>query len=231
MLQSIMTISGNREIMTYRAVIFDLDGTLLDTLRDLAESMNQVLQGLGFPEHSPAAYRYFVGDGMVNLARRALPPEERRDDLVDKAAAAMREGYGRRWGQHTRPYPGIPELLRAINLLELKLGVLSNKPDSLVKLIIPAYFPDIAFTAVAGASPACPLKPDPTGAMALAGQFGVPPGAIILVGDAKTDMETAVAAGMYAAGALWGFRPEAELVAAGAQTLLSSPADLLMLLK
>jgi len=217
--------------MTYHAVIFDLDGTLLDTLRDLAESMNQVLQRLGFPEHPPEAYKYFVGDGMANLARRALPPEQRRDDLIDQAATAMREEYGRRWWKYTKPYPGIPELLRTISLLELKLGVLSNKPDHLVKLIIAEYFPSIPFTAVVGASFSCPLKPDPAGARSLARQFVLPPATIVFVGDSKTDMETAGAAGMFAAGALWGFRTAEELVAAGAQTLLQTPGDLLILLK
>lgn len=217
--------------MTYRAVIFDLDGHLLDTLMDLAQSMNQVLQLLGFPEHAPEAYKYFVGDGMTNLASRALPPAQRRDDLIDQAAAAMREEYSRRWWRHTKPYPGIPELLRTISSLELKLGILSNKPDNLVKLIIAEYFPVIPFAAIAGVQPHGPLKPNPAGALLLAQRFSLPPATIIFVGDSKTDMETAVAAGMYAAGALWGFRTAEELSGAGAQTLLQTPADLLILLK
>ncbi len=148
---------------------------------------------------------------MANLARRALPPEHRRDDVIDQAAAAMREEYSRRWQRQTRPYPGIPELLRTLSLREIKLGVLTNKPDNLAKSIVAAYFPDIIFTAVAGANPSLPLKPDPTGALSLAQQFALPPATIIFVGDSGTDMETASAAGMYAAGALWGFRTAEEL--------------------
>jgi phosphoglycolate phosphatase len=222
---------GKSEIMIYRAVIFDLDGTLLDTLSDLAASMNQVLHCLGFPEHLPDAYKYFVGEGMVNLARRALPPEQRRADVIDQAAAALREEYGRRWRCQTKPYPGIPELLGTLSLLEIKLGVLTNKPDNLAKVLVAAYFPDIHFTAVAGAKPSLPLKPDPAGARALAQQLALPPAAIIFVGDSGTDMLTAAAAGMFGAGALWGFRPAEELSAAGAHTLLKTPADLLMLLQ
>lgn len=211
----------------YGAVIFDLDGTLLDTLADLAGSMNQVLHQLGLPEHPPEAYRYFVGDGMVNLARRALPTAERRDEIVGAAVAALREAYGRRWRRMTAPYPGISELLRTLDQQNLPLGVLSNKPDELTQVMVRAYFPDIAFAGVTGAQPSLPLKPDPAGARALAREFGLPPAAMVLVGDSGVDMQTARAAGMQAVGALWGFRPEAELRAAGAHTLVQAPADLL----
>jgi phosphoglycolate phosphatase len=215
--------------MIYRAVIFDLDGTLLDTLKDLAASMNQVLHHLGFPEHLPEAYKYFVGDGMANLARRALPAEQRRDDVIEQAAAAMREEYRRRWRSHTRPYPGIPELLGTLSTRRIKLGVLTNKPENLAKSIVAAYFPDISFIGVVGANPSLPLKPDPAGAWALAQQLALPSATIVLVGDSGTDMQTASAAGMYAAGALWGFRGAEELSAAGAHILFKVPTDLLVL--
>jgi phosphoglycolate phosphatase len=215
--------------MNYEAVIFDLDGTLLDTLQDLAGAMNLVLRRLDYPEHPPEAYKYFVGDGMVNLARRALPEGVRREEQVAQAAAALREEYGRRWQQLTQPYPGIPELLQELSRQAIKLGVLTNKPDGFAKLMVAAYFPEISFAAVAGAQPARPLKPDPAGALALAQELGLPPGEIILVGDSGSDMQTATAAGMYGAGALWGFRTGAELQAAGAQTLLQAPADLVKL--
>ena len=129
--------------MDYRAVIFDLDGTLLDTLQDLAGSMNQVLQSLGFPEHPPEAYKYFVGDGMVNLARRALPAAERREEVVSRAAEALRAEYSRRWQRLTHPYPGIPELLGTLNRLGIKLGVLTNKADNIAKVMVSAYFSEI----------------------------------------------------------------------------------------
>lgn len=215
--------------MKFDAVIFDLDGTLLDTLADLAGSMNQVLQQLGWPEHPPEAYKYFVGDGMVNLARRALPPAERRDEVVAPAVAALREVYGRRWQRLTRPYPGIPELLQTLGRQGILLGVLTNKPDDLARLMVQAFFPDIRFVAVAGAQPGRALKPDPAGALALARGFGLLPAAVVFVGDSGVDMQTAGGAGMYPVGALWGFRPAEELRAAGARILVQTPADLLRL--
>ena len=198
-------------MMNYRAVIFDLDGTLLDTLQDLAGSMNQVLQRLGFPEHPPEAYKYFVGDGMVNLARRALPAAERREEVVARAAEALRAEYGRRWQRLTHPYPVFQSCCGALNRLGIKLGVLTNKPDNFAKVMVAAYFPEITFAAVAGALPARPLKPDPAGALALAQELAVPPTAVVFVGDSGNDMQTARAAGMYGAGALWGFRTAEEL--------------------
>jgi phosphoglycolate phosphatase len=213
--------------MSLKAVIFDLDGTLLDTLADLAGSMNQVLRQSGWPEHPPPVYRYFVGDGMLNLARRALPPEARQDEVLGPVVAALREVYSRNWHHLTKPYPGVPELLQTLSRQAIPLGVLTNKPADLAQDMVRAYFPDIAFAAVAGAQPGRPLKPDPTVACALARKIALPPEAIVLVGDSGVDMQTARAAGMYAAGALWGFRPVAELLSAGAQTLLPGPADLL----
>ena len=215
--------------MQYRAVIFDLDGTLLDTLQDLAWSMNQVLQHLGFPKHPPEAYKYFVGDGMTNLARRALPASERRDEVVAQAAEALRAEYSRHWQKQTRPYPGIVELLQTLGRQEIKLGILTNKPDNFAKEMVSAYFPEIPFAMVLGAQPNRPLKPDPAGARIIAREFAVAPAAMVFVGDSGNDMQTAVAAGMYAAGALWGFRTMDELCAAGAQILLQEPADLLIL--
>jgi phosphoglycolate phosphatase len=215
--------------MDYGAVIFDLDGTLLDTLQDLAGSMNRVLQQLGFPGHPPEAYKYFVGDGMTTLARRALPAAERREEMVSRAAAGLRAEYGRRWQEQTKPYAGIPELLLALNRKEIKLAVLTNKADDFAKLVIAAYFPEISFAAVVGAQPGRPLKPDPAGALIVSRELAVRPAATVFVGDSSNDMRTATAAGMFAAGAVWGFRTAAELRETGAALLLEKPGDLLTL--
>jgi phosphoglycolate phosphatase len=215
--------------MAYHGVIFDLDGTLLDTLEDLAGSMNQVLRDLRFPEHPPEAYKVFVGDGMFNLARRALPAAARREEVMKPAVAALRAEYNRRWRERTAPYPGIPELLGQLSPRRLRLGVLTNKPDDLAKVMVATFFPGVPFAAVSGAGPARPLKPDPAGALALARKWALAPASLVLVGDSGVDMQTAAAAGMYGAGALWGFRTAAELAANGAQTLLPTPADLLKL--
>jgi phosphoglycolate phosphatase len=220
---------GKRRSMNFHAVIFDLDGTLLDTLGDLAGSMNRVLQQFGFPGHPPEAYKYFVGEGMVNLARRALPPTERREDLVASAVEALQAEYSRCWQTLTRPYPDIPELLQALSRQGVKLGVLTNKSDDMARLMVRAYLPDIGFTAVAGAAPGRPLKPDPSGALGLAREFALAADAIVFVGDSGIDMLTAGSAGMYAVGALWGFRTAGELQAAGARALIETPAELLKL--
>ncbi|MCU0727314.1 MAG: HAD family hydrolase [Planctomycetes bacterium] len=215
--------------MVFRAVIFDLDGTLLDTIGDLADSVNAVLARFGLPGHPEDAYKTMVGDGVANLMRRALPGDRRGDEeVVRLGVAAMREEYARRWDARTRPYPGIEEMLAG---LDVPSAVLSNKPEDFTVLAVRRFFPHHPFTAVRGARPGEPVKPDPAGALALAAHMAVVPAEILYLGDTNTDMRTATAAGMYQAGALWGFRGAAELSASGARTLLARPEDLLALLR
>jgi len=216
--------------MTYRAVIFDLDGTLLDTLEDIADSANKVLTGRGFPTHAVDDYRFFVGDGVKKLVERALPPGERNESLLESCLMEMREVYGRNWNIKTRPYEGIPELLASLNDRGIKRAVLSNKPEELTKACVSELLPGWTFDAVVGHSENTPHKPDPAGALTLARRLNVMPTDVVLVGDSDIDMKTAVNAGMYPAGATWGFRPREELVAAGARSLLDRPADLLAIL-
>jgi len=215
----------------YAAVCFDLDGTLLNTLADLADSMNAALARQGFPPHPEDEYRFLVGDGVDVLARRCLPEAHRADDAAWEAlVAAMREEYAGRWRDRTRPYAGVPELLPALVARGLPLAVLSNKQDDFTRAQVAHFFPDVRFASVAGARPGVPKKPDPAPALALARALGVPPQAWLYVGDTNTDMQTALGAGMVACGALWGFRPEAELRAAGAHHVLTHPSELLALL-
>lgn len=214
--------------MKFRAIIFDLDGTLLDSLADLADSMNCVLEAAGLPTHNVEAYKRFVGDGMENLVRRALPHD--RQDEADRALAAMRAEYGRRWRDKTRPYPGIPELLDALQERSLRLAILSNKPDDFTRLIVARLLPHWRIDAVMGLRPGWPRKPDPAGALAIARDLGLPPAAFLYVGDTDTDMRTAKAAGMFAVGVLWGFRTKEELCAHGAAALIEHPLELLELL-
>ena len=216
--------------MTYRAVLFDLDGTLLDTVEDIADSANAALRQLGFPEHPVEPYKYYVGDGVENLVRRALPEDRRDPATMAECAALVRTEYGRRWADKTRPYDGIPDLLDALAARRVPLAVLSNKPDEFTKLCVWRLLPRWRFDAVIGASPALPRKPDPAGALQIAGQLRLPPAAILYLGDTNTDMQTAVAASMYPVGALWGFRTADELVASGAQVLIEKPLDLLGIL-
>jgi len=216
--------------MRYRAVLFDLDGTLLDTIADLADSMNTVLDRFGFPVHGVAAYKYFVGDGVRDLALRALPEGRRDEDMVAKCITAYRQEYGTRWDKKTRPYEGIPELLTALTVRGVKMAVLSNKPDHFTKLTVARLLPDWRFEVVAGEHPPVPKKPDPAAALEIARLLAVPPHEVLYLGDTNTDMKTANAAGMFAVGALWGFRDAGELVAYGAKALVEKPTDVLTLL-
>lgn len=213
-----------------KAVLFDLDGTLLDTLTDLADSMNTVLAGLGLPLHPREAYRYFVGDGMETLARRVLPEERRTPAMIQRCAAAMRVRYQAHWADNSGPYQGVPELLDALAHRDLSLNILSNKPDDFTRLMVEHFLPGWRWSQVRGARPEMPRKPDPAGALAVAGQLDLAPHQFLYLGDTNTDMRTATAAGMYPVGALWGFRTRQELDETGAKSVLQHPLDLLQLL-
>ncbi len=214
------------------AVICDLDGTLLDTLEDLAHSMNRVLAGMGFPAHAAADYKGFVGEGVSVLVRKSLPVSKQGDDVcISRGAAAMREEYQAHCMDATRPYPGIPELLKGLHESGVAIAVLSNKPHAMVEMLLKKYFPSVLFAAASGAREGLPLKPDPAGALAIAGALMIPPQRCLFLGDSKTDMETAVAAGMFPIGALWGFRDAAELREHGAKALIERPEELLELIR
>ena len=216
--------------MKFKAVLFDLDGTLLDTIEDLADSMNIVLGRMGFPTHKVEAYKYYVGDGVRDLALRALPEGHRDEETVKECIAAMRQEYGNRWDKKTRPYPGIPELLDAVTARGVKMAVLSNKPDATTKVVVAKLMPRWRFDYVAGERAGIPRKTDPAAALSIAEQLGIPPQEWLYLGDTNTDMKTACAAGMYPVGALWGFRTADELLASGAKVLIKYPTELLTLL-
>ena len=212
--------------MNCQAVLFDLDGTLLDTIDDLADATNQALGRYGFPRHDVAAYKYFVGDGAVHLMRRALPESHRDEPTVAEAVAAMRDEYARRWADKTHPYDGVIPMLDALAERGLRLAVLSNKPDDFTKLCVARLLPGDRFELVVGAKPSVALKPDPAAALGIAAELGVAPAEVVYLGDTGTDMQTACAAGMYPVGALWGFRTADELRDNGARVLIEQPMDL-----
>jgi len=216
--------------MRYKAVLFDLDGTLLDTLKDIADSVNTALDHLGFPKHELKAYRYFVGDGREALAIRALPEQHRDMITVDQLATSIEAEYSKRWANNTRPYQGIPEMLGALKDLGIKMAILSNKPQSFTELMVSGLLPQWRFEVVVGALPSMPKKPDPTAALQIAQQLNIHAIEFLYLGDSDVDMKTATAAGMYPVGALWGFRNTDELLAGGAKELIQHPADLLHLL-
>ncbi len=213
--------------MHYQAVLFDLDGTLLDTLEDLADSTNAALGRLGFPVHPLAAFRYFVGDGMENLVRRALPSQRQTAPAIAECLALVRQEYGQRWAVKTRPYAGIPELLDALAARGVATAVFSNKPHEFTQLCVSRLLPRWQFARVVGAQPSLPGKPDPAGALEISRQMGIAPDRFLYLGDTNTDMQTAVAAGMLPLGATWGFRTPDELLKFGAKVLLGKPIDLL----
>jgi phosphoglycolate phosphatase len=213
--------------MPFRAAIFDLDGTLLDTLDDIANAANLVLAGRGLPTHPNPHYRMLIGDGVVTLMKRALPEPHRDEATVQTCAALYVKEYARSWNARTRAYAGVPELLDALVARGLKLAVLSNKPDQFTQQCVSELLARWTFAVVLGASDQFPRKPDPTSAREIAARLTVLSSECIYLGDSGVDMQTARAAGMCAVGALWGFRDRDELLAAGAHFLINRPAELL----
>ena len=214
----------------YEAVLFDLDGTLLDTIDDLTDSMNVALAACGFTAHSTEACKQFIGDGVRNFVWRALPESHRDDATIAAVMTRYRQAYTANWDNKTRPYEGIGTLLDAIAARGLKMVVYSNKPDDFTQLAVRKLLPRWPFDAVVGAREGWPHKPDPAVALDIAARLAVPPERFVYVGDTNTDMQTATAAGMFAAGALWGFRTAQELLDNGARVLIAHPMELLTVL-
>jgi phosphoglycolate phosphatase len=210
-----------------KAVLFDLDGTLADTIQDLAGAVNRCLARRALPEHEIELYKLMVGDGFRNLIARALPESLRNEDYIESTRAEAAADYAGRCLERTRPYPGIQELLSALADRGIPLAVLSNKPDELTKKVVAGLFPFASFALVRGESPDFPRKPDPASSLDACALLGARPGETLYLGDSGVDMRTAKAAGFLALGALWGFRGEAELREAGADALLAAPLDLL----
>lgn len=210
-----------------RAVLFDLDGTLTDTLDDIADAMNRSLRLHGLPEWPVEAYRYLVGDGAKKLAERAV---RERQEL----ALSVQREYQAYYQEHTRvktkPYDGVPEMLRVLQAQGVPLAVFSNKPDADTKNVVAHFFPEIKWAAVRGQVEGVPVKPDPAGALAVARAMGADPGEVLYLGDTSTDMHCALNAGMHPVGALWGFRTAQELQERGAEHLAAHPGEIAALL-
>jgi len=207
-----------------KAVLFDLDGTLTNTLEDIADAMNRALRHFDLPVWSVDDYRYLVGNGARILAQRAVRD---RQDLAEEVLSLYQERYGAHSQDRTRPYEGIPELLAALNRAGLPVCVLSNKPHADTEKVIAHYFPEINFAVVLGQTDRFPIKPDPAPARWIAEYLGLLPQDFAYLGDTAVDMDCATAAGMQAFGVLWGFRTAQELKEHGARYLLANPADLL----
>lgn len=216
--------------MSFKCILFDLDGTLVNSLEDLADSMNKVLRKRGFPQHSVDEYRFMIGSGITHLVSESLPPGERGEKLIAECYGMMLEDYRGNCTNKTRPYDGIQSLLNELASRGVRMAVLSNKAEELTEKVVTTLFPDNHFDIVMGSTSGRPRKPDPTCALEISRRLATEPADFIYVGDTDVDMKTANSAGMYAVGALWGFRTKAELLSSGARYLLERPSDLIEIL-
>lgn len=216
--------------MAYKAVLFDMDGTLIDTLEDIGDSANRVLSAENLPVYSKDEYRYFVGKGAAWLIRCMLPEEMRKEETIQKFLEAFLADYRKNLRVKSELYPGIARMLTALSDQGLKLTVLSNKPHDMTTRFADEMLSEWNFEVVFGQRETIPRKPDPAGAMEIVKRLNVLPEDFLYVGDTGIDMETATRAGMYAVGVLWGFRQKEELLKAGARSLLKTPMDILELL-
>ncbi|MBN2384715.1 HAD family hydrolase [bacterium] len=208
------------------AVVFDLDGTLVDSLTDIAAATNWVLRQHGYPEHSSERYRYFVGDGIEQLLVRALPTQARLPDIITECLSQLKQRYQTHWAVETRPYDGTMDLLDRLDTLGLPMLVLSNKPDLLTREVVDHFFGLGRFKSVRGARPDLPLKPDPTAVLSMLGDLELDPKQVIYLGDSAVDMTLARRAEMVPVGAAWGFRSVDELHSSGARFIIHHPLDL-----
>lgn len=214
--------------LPFAAAIFDLDGTLIDSLADIGASMNRALETHGLPPHPIQHYRQFVGEGVEVLTRKASGDHP---TLQPAVLATYRGIYAENLFGHTAPYPGIHELLGQLKQQPLHLGVLSNKPHVTTQKLVAALFADVPFRAVYGQRSEVPRKPDPSAALAIARDLQVNPQECLFIGDSAIDMQTANAAQMFAVGVTWGFRSREELHAYGARVAIDHPLELLGVLE
>lgn len=214
-----------------RFIIFDLDGTLLNTIGDLAASTNHALRQHGFPEHGLSEYPYFVGNGITKLIERALPQEQRDENTILQVRQEFVEYYQQHKTDLTRPYPGIPELLQELKHRGFLLAVASNKYQQGTTELVRYYFGTSLFSIVAGQREGIPVKPDPTIIHNLLTEAGVPKTESLYIGDSGVDMQTAVNSGLACVGVTWGFRSRHELESNGANHIATHPQDILQVIE
>lgn len=207
-----------------RGIIFDLDGTLLNTIEDIRDSMNRVLHARGFPVFDTEDYYGFVGSGLKQLVKAAIP--DANDGQVEDCVQGFWEDYRKNWHNLTRPYNGIESMLQMLVNLKIKLAVLSNKPDPFTREMVAHYFSGVPFVYVMGHRNDYPIKPDPASTMMIMRKLQCHPSETAFIGDSDVDMQTAVRASALPIGVSWGFRPREELLANGARFILESPQSL-----
>ncbi len=209
-----------------KAVIFDLDGTLLNTIDDLANSVNFMLKQFQFPTFSVDEYKYKVGNGMRKLIERSLPKTHKTDNQIDMSLSVFMEYYNQHKNDNTAPYKGIIDLLNELKNKGIKLAVVTNKAHISAKPLIENTFPNI-FDEIAGQKEGIPTKPNPQSVLNVLEKLNVTPDECLFIGDSGVDMQTAKNAQITAVGVLWGFREKSELIQNGADEIISSPLELL----
>lgn len=212
----------------FEAVIFDLDGTILNTLDDLADSANYVLAAQGFPTHPTEQYKTFVGNGIPKLIQRMLPTDA-SDEVFERTLAAFEKYYDAHKNDKTAPYDGIPELLSVLKSRGVRLCVLSNKQHDLSVQIVKHHFGENTFDIIRGKMEQFPAKPDPASCNDVISALNIPKSNILYAGDSNVDMQTGHNAGLTKCGVSWGFRSIEELRSAGADYIASSPQDILQI--
>ena len=214
--------------MQTKLCIFDLDGTLINSLYDLADAMNYALRKNNFPTHDREKYRFMVGSGISVLADRAMVvPEGTDSDIKKSILSDFDEYYHLHNTDLTRPYNGIPELLKALQAKGIQCAVLSNKPDKFAAGIVNSLFPAGTFSAIWGKRDDYPRKPDPASVLAIISELNVTPDNCLYIGDSNVDIQTAKNANLRNVGVSWGFRPVSELLEAGADFIAEIPSDIL----
>lgn len=218
--------------MAIKAAIFDLDGTLLDTLKDLASAMNAMLRSLGYPERTLSHHREAVGDGVRVYVTRCLPEQVQGDEaVIDEAVKRMRQNYLTAWNVATKPYDGITTLLDGLQKTGVALAVLTNKMHDVACDMMAHWLSDYPFHPIYGERSGKPRKPDPTVPREIAAELGVKPEECAFIGDSRFDVQTGVNAGMLPLGANWGYASREELMQNGAAFVADTPVELLTYLK
>lgn len=221
-----LNMTGEKTMKNYKGAIFDLDGTLLDTLQDLADSVNEVLTFYGFPNHDKEEYKLKVGKGFRNLLEVSLPQNTDKELDMEVVLHKFVEIYDKNYRNKTVPYPGIVSLLHNLNNKGIKIAVNSNKRTDYTEALIHQFFGDIPFVEIFGERQGIPKKPDPAAALEIAEKMQLQPEEILYIGDSKTDMQTGKNAKMGKAGVLWGFRGAKELQENGADYLIKDAEEL-----
>jgi len=216
--------------MKYKAVIFDMDGTLVNSIYSLMYSVNNVLEKNGLNRINETQCRMFVGNGIRELVRKAAGISGTDDEKLELYYREMVEEYSTNWDYELYVYDGIIDLLNQLLQENMRLAVNTNKNEDIAKKILEKHFPGY-FSYLVGGRESVPKKPDPSGALLIAEKLGVKPAECIYLGDSNVDITTAINANMYPVGALWGFRSREELLGAGAAKVIEKPAELIKIIK